>query len=346
MSLSIIPNINPNRIITLTYSDNTGTSSVSERSWRNNMRRLLTSLEKAKQGIYRSPASSFMFDPKESSKWDVHENIQLLINENKGLAIDNVTDTPFQALSNITQNSGMVGKIATLAVATTTLLSAFGDDYNEGTTSGVFNPWMSEIPAWKGGKKAEITYTFDFAMGQYGMWNALEEVVKPILNLAAPCIPQFIDFFMQNGAFPTSWDLISNVIRQAFDAFSDTKDVEYDDDYTPNDEEVNKRKSAFENFSKELEKILLAEYKTYTYDMKFGNMMMFYKMLPVGVKVNFSNEVDQMGFPISGSAELTFRGVLPLTISSLTDEERALVFNGSPNFKTPSSVNRNLNPRL
>ena len=52
----------------------------------------------------------------------------------------------------------------------------------------------------------------------------------------------------------------------------------------------------------------------FTYTMKFGNFLTLNHVLIKNCDCEFSNEVDQFGYPISGSITIQFSTLLPYTL--------------------------------
>jgi hypothetical protein len=342
------PEINTNRTITMV------TSGDDRRDWRGSLSRLLGIQSNRKFG---NPGAS-IFDNSET--WDVDDRVHLLITENKGLKSESSPDKPLKSLANIDSGKGMIGKIGKIAIGAISALSAFGDTESD-TTSGSFYPWISNISAWSGGQSIKLNLKFEFSMGQYGLWNAKEEVVKPILNLLAPTLPQYLDPAMIYGSYPNSWGLLAGFIKGVREEFSKSKSSSsvttadttksagknppqnYVDAYEGMEDMDNTSTSqgessgfSLQSMAKYLEELALKEYKEYTYDITFGNMFTYYKMLPISGAAELSNEVDQYGFPISGNVNLTYEGLMPVSLSTYTSEELAVQFGQGGKYPTRS----------
>lgn len=341
---NLFPEINPNRVITMSCSGTGG-----EDSWKYNLSRLL-GLRDYEGRVLGNP-SAYMFD--NASTWDVNPKIKLLMTKNKALSSQSNPDEPLKGLASVGSGGGIIGKIGKFAIGTATALSTL-QDIKEGATGGSFYPWIAGIKAWNGGNSINLQYDFEFAMGQYGLWNAEEEVVKPILNLLAPTLPQYLDAIMIYGSYPNSWNLLATFIKHVWDKFLGSSESSvntgdghisnasqnhgpvdaYANEFSSTTTTTEGSKSSFslESIATSLEELVLGEYKSYTYDIKFGNLFTFYKMLPTAASVELSNDVDQYGFPISGTINMTFTGLMPLALSTLTPEELAMKFNGQVHY--------------
>lgn len=314
--------INKDRIIDI-YITNTN---VENRNWKYNLSRLLNTVDNA-----HGDAAIFL-DVASLGNLDVHNDVHLLLTEPKGVAIQNTPSYPVGEFANTLsgKGNGILGKLGSIWKTGVSLFSAINQAI-EGSdaTSGVWDPWMSNVQAWKGGSTqniAELSYTFKFAMGQYGLWNAKEEVVKPILNLLAPCLPQYINSFMQYGPFPNGIGLLANLLGDAIrgnlpDSTSSSQEGSSSDSGTAEPITDDNSNFSLEELAARLETNILSSYHKYTFDIEFGSIVTYYQMLPLSARVNFSNEVDQYGYPISGNIEIKFKGIAPFVLSASTDQE-------------------------
>ena len=194
---------------------------------------------------------------------------------------------------------------------------------------------MVGVKSWDGAKGGfSFEYEFSFAMGQYGLWNAKEEVVLPILNLIAPALPRSMSNFSMDGPFPTAIQLLSllvqNFLRDTYSKEGNSNFLGYFentvDRLKTNIKEdgifkgvattaVTEINDVLEDLSNILNDVIQESYKGYTYDVKFGNFVTFNNMIITNGETSFSNEVDQFGYPIAGSVKLTFEGLVPLALN-------------------------------
>lgn len=187
----------------------------------------------------------------------------------------------------------------------------------------IFNPWFVNIPSMKdidATKPFDFKYEFNFRMGQYGLWNAKEEVVKPILNLIAPTLPREISAFTVDTPYPTAFKLLNQTITDAiskmFSGISESLGGGFSGVFNKLQENIKKEyhwdetktgvDGFIENVATVLEEIITGAYHNYTYTVSFGNSLIFPNCLIKDSSFNFSNETDQFGYPISGSVTLTF----------------------------------------
>lgn len=319
---------NKNRIVSIYRSvSNTGTGSE---DWRHNLSRLLN-------GDNRSSEQGQMFSSEQLSNLDVDGRVDLLMaNKPPQFAISNDYSIPVKTFVDKV-SGGAVGDIANvISAGVKTWDKVMGilkeEESNEdpATSTDTWLPWVRNVKAWGGNVSGvAFDYTFDFAMGQYGLWNAKAEVFLPIVNLMAPTLPQHLNAAMMAGPIPTAINLISNIITNTTSDFKSEKSAM--SDYFGWDSKkglMENLGSNLEGSGKLLESLVMNAYRGYVYEVKFGNVVHFHKVLFKNSKVEFSNEVDQYGFPISGSVTLSFEGMIPMSLTSSTTDNMAARFGG------------------
>ena len=314
---------NTDRIITITYRGKTSYDT----DWRHSLQRITNVQEN--QGY-----ESILDDVLQDSVVD--KRIELLMTSPpKTMKTSNNIKQPVKELLKGGGNgSTIMGKVTTFATAAYDTLNAVMTN-GDGNTSPTWQPWMTSVKAWDGSKEGfSFEYEFSFAMGQYGLWNAKEEVVKPILNLIAPALPRSMDNFSMNGPFPTAMQLLSLLVQNFL---SDTYSKEGNSNFLGYFENtvdrlktnikedgifkgvattaVTEINDVLEDLSNILNDVIQESYKGYTYDVKFGNFVTFNNMIITNGETSFSNEVDQFGYPIAGSVKLTFEGLVPLALN-------------------------------
>lgn len=208
-----------------------------------------------------------------------------------------------EPLANIVENtksgaSSLVGQISNvifpgskeLAESLTKKAIDLGEAIYTGTSGNIFTPWWTSVPALDSGavKRPTFSLSFDFAMGQFGLWDATKEVVKPILNLCAPVLLRELTDFTYKPPFPSA----AMLTKDALDAIlTNSKD--------PNKDGVIST--------------LTGIYDNYTYTVQFGSFATYSRMLLKSASSSFSNKVDDKGMPISGSVTLGFQALVPYT---------------------------------
>lgn len=211
-----------------------------------------------------------------------------------------INDTLEALLPKGSKGSTMVDIATIVADLTSTFINKMEGDENSVPT--VFNPWTRNMPAWDQKlHNVKFSYTFNFKMGQYGLWNAKTEVFLPIINLIAPVLPREISNFSSRGPIPGQTALLADSVIGALRAGLDA--------VGGNDLALN----------------LLSAVKQYTYNINFGNLMRVENCLIDEAKPSFSSDTDEEGYPVAGSVELHFTTIAPYGLVSPKDA-RAVKF--------------------
>ena len=227
--------------------------------------------------------------------------------------------------------------------------------------------WWKNLEGWTGSDPVSVQFTFDFALGQYGLWNAKKEVVIPMLNLIAMFCPSLIADGSMIGPTATPTGMLYSVIAGtlmpvvdqlegvisskdtkaltdlAKSAMSWTKDT-YNSGAGEDDDEVSKGTNTFTEVANGIASVLggltseavglisnklLAVLKDSTYNIQIGNFMSISNCICTGINsIVFSNKVDENGYPISGSLNLVLKGVIPPTFSGTRQDLVTLRFGG------------------
>ena len=320
---------NSNRIIDISLRGGTG----NDKDWRYALSRL-------------NPTSNSILNTSLLNDCNVDGRVYLLMTSPpKTMKTVNRIKEPVQELLKGNSNT-TVGKIA--SAATTVFNAVNASVIDEGGTASTWQPWMVGVKSWDGAKGGfSFEYEFSFAMGQYGLWNAKEEVVLPILNLIAPALPRSMSNFSMDGPFPTAIQLLSLLVQNFL---SDTYSKEGNSNFLGYFENtvdrlktnikedgifkgvattaVTEINDVLEDLSNILNDVIQESYKGYTYDVKFGNFVTFNNMIITNGETSFSNEVDQFGYPIAGSVKLTFEGLVPLALNYSDSSLVAIKYGG------------------
>ena len=313
---------NTDRIITITYRGKTSYDT----DWRHSLQRITNTQNGYEHSILDNVLKDSVVDNR------IH---LLMTSPPKTMKTSNNIKQPVQELlKGGGSGSSLMGKVTTFANMAYDTLNALSTN-GDGKTSSTWQPWMTGVKAWDGSKGGfYFDYEFSFAMGQYGLWNAKEEVVLPILNLIAPALPRSMSNFSMNGPFPTAIQLLSLLVQNFL---SDTYSKEGNSNFLGYFENtvdrlktnikedgifkgvattaVTEINDVLEDLSNILNDVIQESYKGYTYDVKFGNFVTFNNMIITNGETSFSNEVDQFGYPIAGSVKLTFEGLVPLALN-------------------------------
>ena len=220
--------------------------------------------------------------------------------------------------------------------------------------------WWKNLKGWTGSDPVSVQFTFDFALGQYGLWNAKKEVVIPMLNLIAMFCPSLIADGSMIGPTATPTGMLYSVIAgtlmpvvdqlEGIISSKDTKALKdlaksamswttdtYNSGADEGDNEVtsvvNGIASVLGGLTSEavgqISNKLLTVLKDSTYNIQIGNFMSISNCICTGINsIVFSNKVDENGYPISGSLNLVLRGVIPPTFSGTRQDLVTLRFGG------------------
>ena len=266
----------------------------------------------------------------------------------------------------------VVSKFLSSKSTTGGVISGFEDILNgvamataaTGSNKSLYNystqTWWKNLEGWTGSDPVSFQFTFDFALGQYGLWNAKKEVVIPMLNLIAMFCPSLIADGSMIGptATPTGmlYSVIAGTLMPVVDQLEgvisskDTKAITnlaksamswvgdtYDSGADKGDNEftsaVNGIASVLGGLTSEavglISNKLLTVLKDSTYNIQIGNFMSISNCICTGINsIAFSNKVDENGYPISGSLNLVLRGVIPPTFSGTRQDLVTLRFGG------------------
>lgn len=322
---------NNNRKIQLYLASENDTSNA---SWRHNFTRILEAQRKENN----SEKFSQLFNSFDNNM-NASDSIDLLmLSAPKTPATNNAFDKPVDKFLSTLSSINVIGAISSIAEQGINVLSVYNDigggKESINRTARVFQPWTKNVKAWSG-SQGGITFEheFKFNLGQYGLWNAKEEVVKPILNLVAPAFPQYLNNMSMAGPFPGVAELLYRLVENTdssniADTISDIGESfsSIGADNTETTGTFDKIKNAARDIAGSIDAslarisdflatVITGAFKQFTYNLEFGNIVKFKNMIITQAKTSFSNEVDQNGFPISGSATLTFEGLVPQALT-------------------------------
>lgn len=313
--------MNTDRIVSLTRNS----KGSGQESWRKGLSSLINGAKKLTEGQYII---------KDAANFDVDTNIELLLTDNyPTFKTENEYNLPIEELLSLGSKNKTVSKYAKIATGVINGISAVTNAATAGAdnvTSGSFAPWTRRVPAWEpnSAKGFEFSYTFKFAMGQYGLWNAKEEVVKPILNLMAPTIPQHLNAFSISGPYPNEYNLLTNLITQNYKSSEDTEASAEEDTENWFTKLLSNAGNNLKKLGNTLEALITASYSSYTYTMKFGSFLTLNGVIIKNSRTTFSSRTDQYGWPVAGSCELDFKSIIPTALTSSNKSNLAARFGG------------------
>lgn len=138
----------------------------------------------------------------------------------------------------------------------------------------------------------EDTLSFSFSLGQFGIFNTVEEVIKPCLNLLALVQPSKIDFNKMFGPYFSIESLIMKTgLGDAVSSFV---------------------RSFLEGSTQIESSIFMKEF----WDISIGPGIHYYNCMFDSLSINFSDEKDQNGLPINAKCSLHFISQTPKSILS------------------------------
>ena len=278
-----------------------------------------------------------------------------IVNEYKGVMESDNLVTKFLSMNKVGKSlSGFEDILNGVAMAS----AATGSNkslYNYSTQT-----WWKNLKGWTGSDPVSVQFTFEFALGQYGLWNAKKEVVIPMLNLIAMFCPSLIADGSMIGPTATPTGMLYSVIAgtlmpvvdqlEGIISSKDTKVLKdlaksamswttdtYNSGANEGDNEVtsvvNGIASVLGGLTSEavgqISDKLLTVLKDSTYNIQIGNFMSISNCICTGINgITFSNKVDENGYPISGSLNLVLRGVIPPTFSGTRQDLVTLRFGG------------------
>lgn len=305
---------NPDRVVEINVISNMTSGTPETKSWRHFLARILT------EGITQSAdQGQWMFDPNSFSGLDVDKGVCLTVDSFPKFEgqLEGKLAAPLQGLLQKAQ------KLATGINALSAGISLFSGNEDSGDTSQAFAPYLINIPAYapQNARGIQFQSTFKFTMGQYGLWNAKKEVVLPVLNLLAPTLLRNINPVMQQGPFPSIFDLTAKVLKELWAGV--TGNGSSNNAQTRGDEGA----SWLTRLGDWLETLVLNTYDGFIYQVQYGRFMKFNNVILRDAKVNWNgNEVDQYGYPVSSEVQMTFETIAPPALSSSSYNSMALRF--------------------
>lgn len=340
--------INKNRLIKL-YKTN-ATVEGNDNSWRYCFSNIIRSVDNARGNTYKI-VNTDLSQTLES--FNVNDNIDLLMEEPPEFNSRNEYDHPiYDFLSKFETLSGIV-EGASGAINIIKHAMGESDPEDGGTTTSSFSPWAKNVSAWNGATNFNFEIGFNFAMGQYGLWNARQEVFNPMINLIAPTLPQHLNGHSMYGPVPNTTGLLVNLINKGIDIGKGAYQAVSSGDSTSllenkyvdmvykswntlassvGDAEGFKGKvttalsKGAETLGTFLEALTLMSYEDYTYTLKLGKIMTIQKVMIKDSTWSFGKEVDQYGWPTSGNVKLKFETAIPLSLTSSGDYNMSVRF--------------------
>lgn len=262
-----------------------------------------------------------------------NDNIKLFTEDENSLKIRIEQDKPYAAVVKALQGLTTGHKLLTSFLKSAGKIG-MGSTENPGQEPWL--PWYTNIPAFKTVGNFSVSLTFKFTIGQFGLWDGKEEVLKPILNLASIFMPA-----ENNGnivpLYETSvnllWNTLATVGSTASTIFKETeRDME-------EAEGLGKIDALVSGMSEGLNSVIMDTLKkgsNYRYTITTGrNLFSYENMWPVGCTIDTSNtQFDDKGFPAFGKIQVEFSSAQPYFNNSLTQISSENTSTGStPNIR-------------
>ena len=190
-------------------------------------------------------------------------------------------------------------------------------------------PWTNNALAYKKAGPMKISMDFEFHMGEFGLWDAKEEVFKPIFNLMSLFIPAGISGVNVIPHLPYTTEFIFNFIaglkgdtKAAANLLSGEKKEEKDN--IP-------KAGIFERISTKVGTAMVYAVETTSsrnVDIELGKgNIVLKKMQPVNCNISFSNkEFDENGYPAYGKISMQFQSYQPATLDGVRSGASAINF--------------------
>lgn len=339
--------VNENKLVEITAcrKGNSGENIT----WRNNLSSILSGLTDSKVDLSGGDPSVLI------SRLNVKDDVALCLESAPSLKFEVGTTEGFSNLINSLVSS-FGGNIKTKSSSDSSKMNAYdwamlgvnaissASSAAQGgsNTSGTFNPWFLDTPTWDDSTKPfEFTMNFKFKMGQYKLWSAKEEVVKPLLNLIAPVMNQQLGALFTKGPFPSCLDLIGKCINgstkngggsfndywEGEKKLSDIRGNSGEDSKTWLSNILTKVSQSVDYIGNIFQALVLSGYKNYTYDVSIGSFITFKKVIYKSCEINWGTETDEDGYPVTGSATVNFLSILPSALSSRNSHTMFANFN-------------------
>lgn len=193
-------------------------------------------------------------------------------------------DAPLQSFLEQVGQKGVTGALLKLGESI---------DAATGGSAATFNPWFKYVKAWRNMEPVQLPLNFEFKMGQFGLWDAKQEVVLPILSLLLPVLPRRLDAIEMEGPFQSATTLLALILKGTVFNLAGEGDI-----------------------SDAISRSVLGEVDKSTYRVSVGKQLLLDRAYCVSANVSLSTNVDQFGLPISGTIQLAYEGVMPPAIDN------------------------------
>ncbi len=291
---------------------------------------------------------TFLLEKKDIKNMKVKPVVRLY--SEKGFTIDqNITTTPaYAAFSKIfdgasgIRDKAIIGKIVAGGVKAAKFAKAGAIVSSAGDDGVAWTPWLKNVLAFKDAPAFDVSLTLKFKMGQFGLWDAKEEVYKPIMNLMGMFLPLSITGINVVPHLRTSTQTMYDFMRVMMNdlltssgasILSDMKDAGKSVVEGSKDGGVAGGLSAasdalddlFKKLSTGLGSIVVETIENkvvpYTVDIGYASgKFTLRRMQPLKCNIEFTNkEYDSNGYPIEGQIIMSFSSFQPATVAGIQE---------------------------
>jgi len=215
----------------------------------------------------------------------IHNNIQLYLENDISLDVKNEYEDPFKEIIE-------AAKKTKIGAAVTGVFQAI-NEVSAITTGVRLQTEYTGAKAWKGSSKIEFSLSFNFYMGSAGIWSGKEEVYNPIAALGKMFMPRRVTelgAWADNGLFikgpgPSYVEILGKIGADLITTWAE-----------PDAAALNTQRNKFENFPGII-------------SITIGQLYNFNSVLPQSFSFSFSKDLDNKGYPISGTVTVALETV-------------------------------------
>lgn len=302
-----------------------------------------------RQNLYRI-FSSGEFNATDFQNLSVDRDIELTFDKFPEISCGSDSwGTLSSSLSSILDSMGPLGsKVNKLLSSdkTSSLINIVADASNASKSSGTaaasaFNPWFMQVPTWNPTDACDaLTFDleFEFRMGQYGKWNAFEEVYKPAINLIAPCMLRKNGLITTTGPAPSLVTLMIGALKK-IDLFGSNSastvttegasQGEGTTESTSDDIGEQVTDDLLGQISKGISDAIQSAYNGYIYTIEIGHFATFPNVFLTNATLTWGTEVDNYGYPTYSKVKLTAKTLTPPAITNVNSMAQAIRFGGN-----------------
>ncbi len=281
---------------------------------------------------------SFLSRKKNIKNMDVSSSVKLYSDEGFKINQNVETENPYAVFDKVFNAAQTLRKSAFVfrIIKGTSKALNVAQKTSSATDEGIaWTPWLKNVKSFKDAPAFTAQISFTFNMGQFGLWDAKEEVFKPVMNLMAFFIPIGINGINIIPHLRTSTQTLYDFLRASKGDFSSLlTDLKSSVTTTPKDiDETSSRLSStlghiFASLSTGLGKVVVTSIETkpgvpYNIDIGYASgKFMLKRMQPTTCDISFTNkEYDANGFPVQGKITMNFQSYQPATVEGIIENK-------------------------